>query len=400
MITLQNLKYSLRNLWMRKGRSFLTIFSIFIGIATVFIFISFGWGLYDYIEELTEGGSANKFWVQGKGSGAPGTSEIKLNDDDVDAIEKTRGVFDTSGVHFKSIQLKENDVLRYVYLTGYNPDKNLLMESFDIGIEKGRMLEDDDTNKVILGYNYMVEDKIFPDKFEINDKIMINEKKFRIIGFLESIGNPADDSNVYMPKESFENLFPEVDSYSMIVGEADKEKIEKTVKSVEKNLRKSRNEEEGKETFVVTSFEEQLESFSTILNMVIGFVIFIAFISVIVSAINTANTMITSVLERLREIGIIKSIGAKNSEIFNIFLLESSILGFLAGVLGAIIGWLISDFAGNVLENLGWGFISPHFSWILFAGCILFSTIVGSISGIIPAIDASKRKPVDTLRYE
>ena len=148
------------------------------------------------------------------------------------------------------------------------------------------------------------------------------------------------------------------------------------------------------------SFEELIESFSNVLNIIIGFIILIALISVLVSAVNTANTMITSVLERYKEIGILKAIGAKNSDIFWIFLFESSFLGFVAGVLGVLLGWGFASLAGSVLTNLGWGFLAPYYSGYLFAGLILFATVTGAISGVIPAIRASKTNTVDALRYE
>ncbi len=126
----------------------------------------------------------------------------------------------------------------------------------------------------------------------------------------------------------------------------------------------------------------------------------IAFISVIVSAVNTANTMITSVLERFKEIGVLKSIGARNSEIFKIFLFESGFLGFVAGVIGVTLGWLATDLGAGILDNLGYGFLSPHYSWVLFVGLIAFATFTGAISGMIPAWRASKINAVDALRYE
>ena len=110
--------------------------------------------------------------------------------------------------------------------------------------------------------------------------------------------------------------------------------------------------------------------------------------------------MITSVLERVKEIGVMKAIGARNSEIFNMFLFESGLLGLISGTIGVIVGYLITDFAGNTLENLGWGFLSPFYSWELFAGLIFFATLTGAISGVIPAIKASKTNVVDALRYE
>jgi putative ABC transport system permease protein len=400
MISKENIMYSLKNLWMRKSRSFLTLLSIFIGITTIFIFISFGWGLYDYVNDFATGSSADKFTVAGKGASAPGMSDIKMTEQDLETVQKTKGVIEATGYYMDVVEVEKDGIKKYVFVSAAEPKAmNLLMESFSTKIEKGRSISDGDSDKVALGYNYMLDNKIFPKGLNVNDKININGKKFKIVGFYGAIGNPQDDSNVYMTDEGYRKFSDEKD-YSIIFGRSTIEEMEVVVDRIEKELRKARNEEEGKEEFTVVSFTEQIESFSSALNIIIGFIILIALISVIVSAVNTANTMVTSVLERIKEIGVIKSIGAKNSEIFNIFLFESSFLGFTAGVIGVLLGYLISDLGGKILTDLGWGFLSPHLSWHIFAAGIAFATIVGAISGVAPAINASKLKPVDALRYE
>jgi len=276
----------------------------------------------------------------------------------------------------------------------------MVLDSFNVGAEEGRTLRAGDSNKVLLGYNYMIPDKIFHKPFKLNDNIEINGEDLKIIGFLEEIGNPADDSQMYVTNEHYEEMHPDADSYIEIFARVETDKIDKVVEDIEKNLRKSRDVEEGKEDFTVQSFNNLIESFSGALNIVIGFVILIALISVLVSTINTANTMITSVLERYKEIGILKAVGARNKEIFNIFLFESAFLGFIAGVLGCILGWALSSLGGAILKDLGWSFLQPYFSVYLFAGLILFATVTGAISGAIPAIKASKINTVDALRYE
>lgn len=401
MISKENIDYSLKNLWIRKSRSFLTLVSIFIGIATIFIFVSFGLGLYGYIGEMASGGTADKFMVMGKGGGSPGMSEIKMSENDLKTVQGTKGVIDAEGYFMKVVEIEQDTTKKYVFSAGINPKSmNELMESMSVGLDKGRILDKGDIGKVNLGYNYQLQNKIFPKALKINDKITINGERFIIVGFYEAVGNPQDDSNIYMTLEGFKKLFPDEENYSIILGSANIKEMDSVVERITKELRKSRNEEEGKEEFSVQSFQDQIEAFSSALNIVIGFIVMIALISVVVSAVNTANTMVTSVLERVREIGIIKSIGAKNSEIFNIFLFESSLLGFLAGVIGVLLGSLITTIAGKVLDVLGWGFLSPNQSWQLFLAGILFATIVGAISGVAPAINASKLKPVDALRYE
>jgi len=399
MLNKESIKYSLNNLWMRKTRSFLTLLSIFIGITTIFIFISFGWGLYDYINQLASEGSADKFTVVGKGAGIPGTSGIEFYDGDIGAIEKTKGVSETTGMYFKSVEVIQKNKRVYTYLIGLDPTSNIFWEVSSIKIEKGRMLKKGELGKVLLGYNYLLPDKIMPDPYKLGDKIEINGEKYDIVGFFTPVGNPSDDSQIYTPNENFLRMFPN-ETYAYIMGRAKIDGMDQIVESIKKNLRKFRNLEEGKEDFTVESFQAQIEAFTSALNIIIGFVVLIALISVVVSAVNTANTMITSVLERIREIGIIKSIGAKNSEIFGIFLFESSFLGFTAGIIGVILGFIITFIASKILVGLGWSFLAPHISWQIFAGGILFATIVGSISGVAPAINASKLNPVDALRYE
>ena len=402
MIDKENLNYSLRNLEKNKTRSFLTVISVLIGIATIFIFLSFGLGLYNYINSFTSGTSADKITIQLKGSTVAGTdSPSNLTDSDLNAVKKTAGVYAVQGAYTSVGKVKKDNQIKYVFLFATDPEKSLVIELSNLEIEKGRQLSNNDRGKVVLGYNYLVPNKIFEKPFELNQRIEINGKYFTIVGFFKKVGNPQDDSNIYINNKYLEEAFPnDTKSYSMIVARVDKTKIDKVVDDVTKNLRESRGLEKGKEDFSVSSFEELLNSYTSSLNIVIGFIILIALISVVVSAINTANTMITSVLERTKEIGVMKSIGARNSEIFKLFLLESGILGLIAGILGVTLGFIFTTIAKSILLNLGWSFLAPYYSPWVFLGCIAFAVITGAISGIIPAMNAAKTNPVKALRYE
>jgi len=400
MISSELIKYSLKNLWKRKGRSFLTILSIFIGIATIFIFISYGLGLYSYIQEFTTGSSVDKVLIMGKGA-AFLDNPFKIDDSDLKEVENTLGVYEASGSYNQVAQVKKGDESVYTFIISYDPDVPVVMESFDVELEKGRWLKSGDRGKVILGYSYMVPDRIFSKPYDVGDKIEIQGKDLEVIGFLEEIGSPPDDSQIYITNDYFPELYPEKElSYGMIVARVDVDDIDRIIERIEKNLRNHRGQEEGKEDFYVQSFKDLIESFSIVLDGVVGFILLIALISVIVSAINTANTMITSVLERTREIGVMKAIGAENREIFNIFLFESLVLGTVAGIFGVLFGWVLSYIGGIILNDLGWGFLSPAFPWQLFAGCIAFAALTGAISGTIPARNASKTNVVSALRYE
>jgi putative ABC transport system permease protein len=395
-------KYSLRNVKMRKVRSFLTILSIFVGISAIFIFVSFGLGLYVYVNEFASEGSADKLIIQPRGGVVPGLDDtFKLTEDDVKAIDRVAGVFEVTGSSFAVAEVQKNTEKKFVFISSYDPKLPLIFELSNMGLELGRDLDSRETGKAILGYNFLLDDKIFSRGLVLNDNLEIQGEKTKVVGYLGAIGNPQDDSNVYVTQDYYDELYPErAGSFGWIVARIDTENIDKIIGDVEKALRKERGLDEGKEDFFVQSFEELLASFSGALNIIIGFVILIALISVIVSAVNTANTMITSVLERTKEIGIIKAVGARNSELLKIFLFESATLGFVAGVIGVTVGFMITSVAKSILDSLGFGFLSPFYSWELFVGCVLFATGTGAISGVIPAIRASKINTVEALRYE
>lgn len=407
MVSIEIIKYALKNLWLQKSRSFLTILSILVGIMTVFIFVSFGLGLYLYVEELSAESGLDKILVQPRGGmGAPGLdTAAKLTDDDVDVIEKTKGVKMAGGMYFDAAQVESDGVLKYVYAIGIketNDDLRLLDSYMNLDVVEGRELRVSDSRKVLVGYNYIVDNTIFEKGLSAGEKLEINGVKFEIVGVYESLGNPSDDANLYLLESDYKSVFPDKEpTYGIITGVVfDYREIDTVIERVEKNLRKSRDVEEGKEDFSVESYQDLIEQFSTILNVLVGFIVLIALISVVVASVNTANTMVTSVLERTKEIGIMKAIGAENQTIRFIFLLESSTLGFVAGVLGALFGWIIAKGLGATLNALGWGFLSPATPIELLIACVLFSTLVGTFSGMLPAINASKQSPVNALRYE
>ncbi len=402
MINTESIKYSLRNLNHRKGRSFLTVFSILVGITTIFIFISFGLGLYNYTQALSSGGSADKVLIMAKGlSGATGMdSSIKLTDSDIKSVKRAAGVYEVTGAYMQVVQIKFRNEEKYAFLASYDPSIPILMESFNAKIDKGRLLQSGDTGDVVLGYNYQIDGKIFKKGLELNDQVEINGTKLHVVGFLTSIGNPGDDSNIYTTNKYFEKMYPAKDSYAEIVARVDTSNIDWVITNIERGLRSERDQKKGEEDFYVESFQSLIDSYSSALNIIIGFVVLIALISVLVSGINTANTMITSVLERFKEIGVLKAIGARNKEIFGIFLFESAFLGFVAGSLGVLLGYLVTSAAAQVLAGLGWSFLAPYYSPWLFIGCILFAVITGAISGVAPAVRASKINTVDALRYE
>lgn len=134
--------------------------------------------------------------------------------------------------------------------------------------------------------------------------------------------------------------------------------------------------------------------------MINGILVLIALISLVVAAVNIMNTMYTSVLERTREIGVMKAIGAKNNDILFIFVFESGFLGMIGGILGVIFGYIIARSGGAIAAANGYALLQPAFPLWLVIVCIVFAFMVGAGSGLLPARQASKLRPVDALRYQ
>ena len=127
----------MKNIVARKTRSLLTILSIFIGISAIFIFASFGLGLYTYVEEVAESSGIDKFMVQAKGSGAPGLDDtFALEEGDLKAVERTKGVSDVTAWYLNPGEIEQDSVKKYVYIGGILPEKKdiRLVESV-MGVE-------------------------------------------------------------------------------------------------------------------------------------------------------------------------------------------------------------------------------------------------------------------------
>jgi len=110
--------------------------------------------------------------------------------------------------------------------------------------------------------------------------------------------------------------------------------------------------------------------------------------------------MYTAVLERTQEIGIMKAVGAQNSSILFIFVFESGLLGIIGSTVGMGLGYLIAEAGGALAKGAGYALLQPAYPYWLIIGVLLFGFLMGVFSGLAPAVQASKQKPVDALRYE
>ncbi|MEA3329564.1 MAG: FtsX-like permease family protein, partial [Nanoarchaeota archaeon] len=178
----------------------------------------------------------------------------------------------------------------------------------------------------------------------------------------------------------------------------DKDLLDKAKEDIEKLLRNRRDVKEGEEDFEVSTPDAMLNQVNSILNAIQIFIVIIASIAIFVGAIGIVNTMATSVVERKKEIGIMKSIGARNSHIFMQFFIESGFMGLVGGILGVIVGLGIGYFGTVALNNFVGATTKPEINIPLIFIALVGSFLVGAIAGIIPAMNAARQNPVEALR--
>jgi putative ABC transport system permease protein len=401
---LEQISYSLQNLMHRKMRSWLTIISILIGVMAVFALVSFGLGIKQYVDVLAQQAGTDKLFIYAKGTGAPGTNDnFVITKDQTDFVSKIIGVKQVAGMYSKPVQVTFKKEKKYTYLIAFDIAKaDFVLEASSVHLFKGRLVKADENDKINLGYNFLVENKVFKKALKLGDKVEISGKTFEVVGFMSEAGNPQDDAQIYMDLKGMESIFPAIkDKYGFVYVQAQKNvDTEQLANRIEDKLRKYKGLEKGKEDFFVQTFADALAIFGTIVTILNGVLVLIALISLLVASVNIMNTMYTAVLERTKEIGIMKAIGARNSNIFFIFFFESGFLGMVGGLFGILLGYIVASTGGAIAAGAGYSLLKPIFPWYLSVGCVLFSFLLGAGSGLIPAYQASKQNPVDSLRYE
>ncbi len=398
-------KLAIKNVGKRKKRTALTMLGIFIGIAAVVALVSLGQGLQQTINDQFENIGADKIFIQAKevgfgGQHAPG----QLTKHELDIIENAHGVIQTTGSLFRGIQIEFNNIQRTLYAIS-NPETS---KEVDLAravnaweADEGRLLTHRDKQKAIIGYSLAYK-TVFGKNIRIGDKLIINGNKYDVVGVLARVGDPHADAGIILPEADLREILDEPVAFSYITAQSAKGvNPEAVAERIEKVIRRDRHQKEGKEDFVVQTSTDLIEAFNVVLNIIQAVFIGIALISLLVGGIGITNTMYTAVLERTQEIGVMKAIGARNSDVLGIFLIESGLLGTAGGIIGIIIGAGISksvELGANVA--FGPGTIVAAFPWYLIVGALVFSFVVGAVSGVLPARRASKLKPVEALRYE
>lgn len=242
----------------------------------------------------------------------------------------------------------------------------------------------------------------------LNRPITVGGKNFRVVGILKQSGGfgGGSDTAIYMPAEMARGVITEKVANnqftSIVIKASDASLVEYIKADIEQKLMSSRQVNPRTKDFTVIASALIREQMSGVTQTLSLFLSAIAAVSLLVGAIGIANTMFMSVMERTKQIGLLKAMGAGEREIMKLFLIESGIFGLVGGIIGVIFGATISLLIPYLgIQALGFG---GDMNATITAGTIFFalgfSVVIGILSGIIPARHAAKMRPVDAIRYD
>ena len=385
--------FALQSLRHRKLRTWLTVIGIVIGIASIIALISISQGLENAIVEQFEKMGSNRLFVMPEGQAMQALSGLTTRD--TERIEKMPEVEWVNPYVFTGEEVEFSKEKQFVLQVLGLETEGLAekWEDMDFDLIEGRMPNKKQSKIAIIGYK--TARGLFKKDIHLKNKIKIKDKDFRVIGVVEEIGNDADDTAVWVDIDDFRELFNKPDEVNMIeIKIKPGLDINLAAEKIEARLSKARDDD----TFQVITPEQMLEQIGSLLNIIRLVLGGIAAISLVVGGVGIMNSMYTSVLQRKKEIGIMKSVGAKNKNVMMIFLIESGLIGMAGGIFGVILGSGIALAVGYIAEQAGFGLLRIKLSWQLSLFGLFFALLVGMASGVLPARQATKLKPAEALR--
>ncbi|RNI12065.1 ABC transporter permease [Methanohalophilus sp. RSK] len=318
----------------------------------------------------------------------PAMGEDSVTQDQVNRMERIAGIehiipYRSSG---EAVEYRDETSYGTVYRMKESDLRQL------VEIESGRFFKEGSTD-CVLGSSVASNLEL-----DVGSKIEIEDTRLRVVGILKERGMAVDistDSGVFVSHDMYSKLYPDAEEdYRQVIVVVEDIALVDTVKT---ELEDTLNKREKKiEIFAANSINEQIESAFQSISM---FLMGIGSISLLVAGVSILNVMLMSTMERTREIGIMKAVGASRSDVLRMFLLEALILGIIASLLGGIVT-VVGSFTliYFIMGDITYFFDPTTFLYVI-AG-IFFGIITSLIGGLYPAWKASMMNPLDALRYE
>ena len=413
------IKQSLIALRANKLRSIFSILGIVIGVAAVVIILSLGQGLKGLVINEIEAFGSNildiAVKVPGVGQVGSMTSMVQgvkittLKRSDVkDLQDKSRFPYigavsgQAIGQEWASYKSEEKQILLY----GCSSDYLLIMKTAKL--DQGRFFSESEeeglAKVVVLGSG--LADELFKNEDPLDKKIKIKGQNFKVIGVLKPQGGAifgGIDINdwAYLPLNTTLKEILGIDYLSEIVLTVEDDSyFSRAIDDISRLLRRNHNiKDPTKDDFQITTMKEildQVNEVSVILNLLLGF---LAAISLLVGGIGIMNIMLVSVSERTKEIGLRKALGATRKLVLYQFLIEALVITSLGGIIGIVIGIVVSLLGGIAArtQGLAWPLTV---SWLAIIAAFFVSMGIGIIFGLYPARKAAQLSPVEAMRKE
>ncbi len=390
---------SLRSNVMRTG---LTMLGIIIGIGSVIMIASIGQSAIAFVNSELSAFGTNYFQVTPGGdifSSFGGASQQPITFEDAEAIEESgiENILSVAPIGYATRIVTANDEQVNVFVYGITESGQTLLAP---ELVYGNLLSDADSNSRVIVLGIDAAEELFGVGVNpVGEAVRIDNARFRIIGITKSdsaLAGSFFNSGAVIPLEVLsEDIRGDEELAEIDVSVEDTQYLNQTMSEVELFLRERRDLDEGEDNnFTLTSFEESLETVNTVTTLLTSLIAGISSISLVVGGVGVMNIMLVAVTERTKEIGLLKSIGAKESDILTQFLIEAIVMSLIGGVIGILLG-ISGAFLVSVIVNIPFVL---SISWIIIA--VVASTLVGIIFGLYPARRAAALSPIDALRYE